>query len=96
MRELFDEVAGKSPLDPQEAVRRATRTPPRKRFYTTAGVTEANGGLSITSGATTNSRFTLSLASLNAPNAPGDAANFSSASNYSWMIASSASSFGVR
>src|SRR5258705_404671 len=44
MRELFDEVAGKSPLDPQEAVRRATRTPPRKRFYTSAGVAETGGG----------------------------------------------------
>jgi chaperone required for assembly of F1-ATPase len=48
MRELFDEVAGKSPLDPQEAVRRATRTPPRKRFYTSAGVAETDGGFSIT------------------------------------------------
>ncbi|MGA7805339.1 MAG: ATPase, partial [Bradyrhizobium sp.] len=34
MRELFDEVAGQSPLDPQEKVRRAARTPQRKRFYT--------------------------------------------------------------
>jgi len=33
MRELFDEVAGQSPLDPGEAVRRASRTPQRKRFY---------------------------------------------------------------
>ena len=40
MRELFDEVAGKSPLDPQEAVRRTTRVPHRKRFYTSAGVAE--------------------------------------------------------
>ena len=38
MRELFDEVAGKSPLDPQEAVRRTTRAPQRKRFYTNAAV----------------------------------------------------------
>jgi len=44
MRELFDEVAGQSPLDPQEAVRRATRAPQRKRFYTSAGVAEAEGG----------------------------------------------------
>ena len=29
MRELFDEVAGQSPLDPGEAVRRASRTPQR-------------------------------------------------------------------
>ena len=48
MRELFDEVAGKSPLDPQEAVRRATRTPQRKRFYTTADVAEADGGFAVT------------------------------------------------
>ena len=48
MRELFDEVAGQSPLDPQEAVRRATRTPRRKRFYTAAGVAEAEGGFAIT------------------------------------------------
>ncbi|MBR1124099.1 ATPase [Bradyrhizobium lablabi] len=48
MRELFDEVAGQSPLDPQEAVRRATRAPQRKRFYTSAGIAEADGGFSIT------------------------------------------------
>lgn len=48
MRELFDEVAGQSPLDPQEAVRRAIRTPQRKRFYAGAGVAEADGGFSIT------------------------------------------------
>ena len=48
MRELFDEVAGQSPLDPQEAVRRATRTPQRKRFYASAGVAETDGGFSIT------------------------------------------------
>ena len=48
MRELFDQVAGQSPLDPQELVRRATRTPQRKRFYAQAGVTEAEGGFSVT------------------------------------------------
>ena len=48
MRELFDEVAGKSALDPQEAVRRTTRGPQRKRFYASAGVGEGNGGFSIT------------------------------------------------
>lgn len=47
MRELFDEVAGQSPLDPQEAVRRATRTPQRKRFYANAGVVEADGGFAV-------------------------------------------------
>ena len=48
MRELFDEVAGQSPLDPQEAVRRTTRAPLRKRFYATAGVMEAEGGFAAT------------------------------------------------
>jgi chaperone required for assembly of F1-ATPase len=44
MRELFDEMAGQSPLDPQEAVRRTTRAPLRRRFYAAAGVMEAEGG----------------------------------------------------
>src|SRR5471032_2193797 len=48
MRELFDEVAGHSPLDPEEAVRRTTRGPQRKRFYASAGVTETPDGLAIT------------------------------------------------
>jgi len=48
MRELFDEVAGQSPLDPEELVRRATRVPQRKRFYSEAGIAEANGGFAIT------------------------------------------------
>jgi chaperone required for assembly of F1-ATPase len=48
MRELFDEVAGKSPLDPQEAARRTTRAPQRKRFYTAAGISEAEGGYAVT------------------------------------------------
>ena len=48
MRELFDEVAGHSPLDPEEAVRRATRTPQRKRFYKEAGHAAAGGGFSVT------------------------------------------------
>ena len=48
MRELFDEVAGQSPFDPEEAVRRATRVPQRKRFYTNAGVGEADGGFTVT------------------------------------------------
>ena len=47
MRELFDDVAGKSPLDPQEAVRAAARTPLRKRFYTEAGVAAADGGFAV-------------------------------------------------
>ena len=48
MRELFEEALGKSPLDPEEAVRRGTRTPRRKRFYAHAGVVEAPGGFSVT------------------------------------------------
>ena len=48
MRELFDEVAGQSPFDPEEAVRRATRVPQRKRFYTSAGTAEADGGFAVT------------------------------------------------
>jgi chaperone required for assembly of F1-ATPase len=48
MRELFDEALGKSPLDPEEAVRRTARAPRRKRFYAHAGVAEAPGGFAIT------------------------------------------------
>ena len=48
MRELFDEVAGQSGLDPEEAVRRGTRTPQRKRFYKAAGFAEAEGGFAVT------------------------------------------------
>ncbi len=48
MRELFDEVAGQSPLDPQESVRRATRVPQRKRFYKEAGTAAADGGFFVT------------------------------------------------
>ena len=47
MRELFDEVAGKSPVDPEEAVRRSTRTPLRTRFYKDAGIVEGEGGFAI-------------------------------------------------
>jgi chaperone required for assembly of F1-ATPase len=48
MRELFEEVTGHSPLDPQEAVRRSARAPRRKRLYKEVGVAEAEGGFSIT------------------------------------------------
>jgi len=48
MRELFDEVAGQSPLDPQESARRGARTPQRKRFYAKADAVEAEGGYAIT------------------------------------------------
>lgn len=47
MRELFDEVAGQSPLDPHEAVRQSTRTPQRKRFYAEAGIGEMPGGFAV-------------------------------------------------
>jgi chaperone required for assembly of F1-ATPase len=48
MRELFDEVAGKSPLDPEEMVRRSTRGPRRKRFYGHAGVVQSSDGFAVT------------------------------------------------
>jgi chaperone required for assembly of F1-ATPase len=48
MRELFDEVAGHSPLDPEEAVRRASRSPQRKRFYKEAGTATTEGGFAVT------------------------------------------------
>ena len=48
MRELFDEVAGKSPLDPREASRKSSRAPLRKRFYTQAGVAEGPDGFVVT------------------------------------------------
>src|SRR3981189_3209869 len=48
MRELFDEASGKSPLDPEEAVRRTTRGPRRKRFYANAGTVESPNGFAIT------------------------------------------------
>ncbi len=48
MRELFDEVAGKSPLDPEEMVRRSTRGLRRKRFYAQAGVAESSDGFAVT------------------------------------------------
>jgi chaperone required for assembly of F1-ATPase len=47
MRELFDQVAGQSPLDPQEAVRRTSRAPQRKRFYTSAGVAQSPKGFAV-------------------------------------------------
>ncbi len=48
MRELFEEGAGPSPLDPEEAVRRQTRRPPRKRFYAHADVLETDDGFAVT------------------------------------------------
>jgi len=48
MRELFDEVAGHSPLDPMESARQSSRAPLRKRFYKDVGVAETDGGFAIT------------------------------------------------
>jgi chaperone required for assembly of F1-ATPase len=48
MRELFDEVAGQSPLDPKESARRSARAPQRKRFYASAGIAETDGGYAVT------------------------------------------------
>lgn len=48
MRELFDDVFGHSPLDPEEAVRQSTRAAQRKRFYTLAGVAPAPDGFALT------------------------------------------------
>jgi chaperone required for assembly of F1-ATPase len=48
MRELFDDVAGKSPLDPREASRKSSQTPLRKRFYTAASVAEGPDGFAVT------------------------------------------------
>lgn len=47
MRELFDEAAGQTPLDPREAARQSARPPQRKRFYKEAGVSDAEGGYVI-------------------------------------------------
>jgi chaperone required for assembly of F1-ATPase len=47
MRELFDQVAGQSPLDPQEAVRRTSRAPQRKRFYASASVAQSPKGFAV-------------------------------------------------
>ncbi|MBX9711682.1 MAG: ATPase [Xanthobacteraceae bacterium] len=47
MKELFDEVAGHSPLDPREASRKSSRAPPRKRFYKDVAVSETPEGFAI-------------------------------------------------
>jgi chaperone required for assembly of F1-ATPase len=48
MRELFDEVAGQSAVDPMESARRSSRAVQRRRFYADAGVGEAYGGFTVT------------------------------------------------
>ncbi len=47
MRELFDEVTGHSPLDAEEAVRRTTRGPQRRRFHTQASVAATPNGFAV-------------------------------------------------
>jgi chaperone required for assembly of F1-ATPase len=48
MRELFEQASETSPLDPEEAVRRAARAPQRKRFYSKAAMVETAGGFAVT------------------------------------------------
>jgi chaperone required for assembly of F1-ATPase len=48
MREHLDEIAGQSDANPMEAARRSARAVRRKRFYTKAGVGEADGGHTVT------------------------------------------------
>jgi chaperone required for assembly of F1-ATPase len=48
MRELFDEVAGQSPFDPEEAVRRSARGSRRRRFYAQVGIAETPEGFGLT------------------------------------------------
>jgi chaperone required for assembly of F1-ATPase len=48
MRELFDEIAGQSETNPMESARRSSRAVQRKRFYTSVGVGEADGGYTVT------------------------------------------------
>jgi chaperone required for assembly of F1-ATPase len=48
MRELFEQASETSPLDPEEAVRRASRTPQRKRFYTKPAMAETAASFVIT------------------------------------------------
>ena len=48
MRELSDEAAGISAVDPMESARRSSRAVQRKRFYASAGVGETDGGFTVT------------------------------------------------
>lgn len=47
MRDLFEEGAGPSPLDPTEAARRSSRTPLRNRFYEKADVAPVADGFAV-------------------------------------------------
>lgn len=48
MRELFDDIESKLSPDPREASRKSSRTPLRKRFYTSAGVAEGPDDFAVT------------------------------------------------
>jgi chaperone required for assembly of F1-ATPase len=48
MRELFEEVVGRSPLDPNESARQSSRPLLRKRFYTSVGLAETPEGYAVT------------------------------------------------
>lgn len=48
MKELFDEVAGHSPLDPRESSRQSSRAALRKRFYKDVAVSETPEGFAVT------------------------------------------------
>jgi chaperone required for assembly of F1-ATPase len=47
MRDLFEEIFAKQPLDPTEAARRGMRPHLRPRFYTRAEVGEGEGGFAV-------------------------------------------------
>jgi chaperone required for assembly of F1-ATPase len=47
MRDLFEEIFAKQPLDPTEAARRAMRPQLRRRFYERAEVAEGEGGFGV-------------------------------------------------
>ena len=47
MRELFEDISGHSPLDPQESARQSARVPLRKRFYQNAAFTETPDGFAV-------------------------------------------------
>lgn len=47
MRELFDEVAGQSPLDPNEAAQQSSRPQLRKRFYQSVGIEATADGHAV-------------------------------------------------
>jgi chaperone required for assembly of F1-ATPase len=47
MRDIFDDIFAKEPIDPVEAARRAVRPQLRKRFYERAEVAEGDGGFAI-------------------------------------------------